>query len=254
MLLFILSTNPIFAQSGMTIQSGGSVTVNGNTIINNPPAFVCGNPVTDSRDGKNYTTVLIGTQCWMAQNLNFGTMITSSVDEMNNGVVEKHCYDNLESNCSVYGGLYEWGEMVQYLNGATNNSSWNPVPNWNVQGICLSGWHIPSREEWNTLRSYLGGYDLAGGKLKEAGLSHWLSPNTGATDESHFTALPAGAYEYEYHFFFGQGGLTYIWTSKQYESYVTESYYGKLFYNLSSFDVDNVYDKSASLSVRCVKD
>ena len=100
-------------------------------------------------------------------------------------------------NCNVYGGLYQWAEIVQYLNGATNSANWNPVPTGNVQGICPTGWHIPSNAQLTTLTSYLGGNIDAGGKLKstgilEAGTGLWYSPNGGATNESGFTADPPG--------------------------------------------------------------
>ena len=150
----------------------------------------CGQPITDSRDGKIYNTTLIGSQCWLAQNMNIGIKIPGNSSQTNNGVFEKYCYANVDSNCDIYGGLYQWGEMVQYLNGASNTTSWNPVPDGSVGGICPSGWHLPTRNEWDTLIVYLG--DNAGSKLKEAGTSHWEPPNFGATNESGFTCLPAG--------------------------------------------------------------
>jgi uncharacterized protein (TIGR02145 family) len=82
--------------------------------------------------------------------------------------------------------------MVQYLNGATNTTSWNPVPSGPVQGICPAGWHLPTDAEWTTLTTYLGGEGIEGGKMKETGTTHWASPNTGATNSSGFTALPGG--------------------------------------------------------------
>jgi uncharacterized protein (TIGR02145 family) len=188
--LFFFSTSFIvFAQSGMTIQGGGAVTVNGNLILT-PPAFVCGNPMIDSRDGKTYNTVLIGTQCWMAQNLNVGTRIAGNTNQTNNSILEKYCYNNDENNCNTYGGLYQWDEAMQY---STTEG---------VRGICPSGWHLPTDTEWCTMTQYLDptvncgatGWSgtNAGGKMKEAGLTHWASPNTGATNTSGFTALPGG--------------------------------------------------------------
>jgi|WetSurMetagenome_2_1015567.scaffolds.fasta_scaffold258224_1 uncharacterized protein (TIGR02145 family) len=154
--------------------------------------FTCPVSITDSRDAKTYNTVIIGNQCWMEKNLNFGTRINGTQGQSNNGVSEKYCYDDLESNCDVYGGLYQWAEMVQYINGVTNSTSFSTIPIGNVQGICPSGWHIPRQNEWNTLTSFLGDWSVAGGKLKETGTLHWASPNTGATNSSGFTALPAG--------------------------------------------------------------
>jgi uncharacterized protein (TIGR02145 family) len=182
----------------------------------------CGLPITDGRDGKSYNTVQIGSQCWMTQNLNLGTMITNTAEQLNNGIIEKYCINENELNCNVYGGLYQWAEMVQYLNGASNNTSWNPVPNGNVQGICPAGWHLPTDAEWCTMTIFLdasvncnidpviglSGTD-AGGRMKEEGSTNWASPNTGATNSSGFTALPAGFrnpgggfYNYQYFGFF----------------------------------------------------
>jgi uncharacterized protein (TIGR02145 family) len=140
--------------------------------------FTCGNPFTDTRDSKIYNTVLIGTQCWFAQNLNAGAKIPASANQTNNSIIEKYCYNNDENNCTVYGGLYQWDEAMQY---STTEG---------VKGICPTGWHLPTDAEWTTLITFL---DLAaGGKMKEAGTAHWISPNEGATNSSGFTALPGG--------------------------------------------------------------
>jgi uncharacterized protein (TIGR02145 family) len=217
--------------------------------------WFCGMPITDSRDGKVYSTVQIYTQCWMAQNLSYGTRINGSVEQTNNDFPEKHCYGNLESNCDVYGGLYQWAETVQYLNGASNSGDWYPRPSGPVQGICPSGWHLPTNDEFDLLYYALGGwYDTPGGKLKEAGFGHWLSPNTGASNETNFTALPGGWYEvYPYNSFMGLQYYTRFWTSTPYYSYVYESRYWALNYNDVHFDF-GMYDKACSFSVRCMKD
>ncbi|MBI4646674.1 MAG: fibrobacter succinogenes major paralogous domain-containing protein, partial [Bacteroidia bacterium] len=157
----------------------------------------------DVRDGKSYSTVRIGNQCWMAENLNYGTKINGTSAQTNNSTPEKYCYSNNEANCTIYGGLYQWAEIVQYLNGATNTANWIPVPAGNVQGICPTGWHILTDDEYKQMEMFLGmtqsqadaidyrGTD-EGGKLKEIGTTHWTSPNTGATNSSFFTALPGG--------------------------------------------------------------
>lgn len=144
------------------------------------PDFVCGYPMVDTRDGQVYNTVEIGNQCWMAENLNIGTMINGANNQANNGIIEKYCYDNNSSNCNTYGGLYQWNEMMQY------------VTTPGAKGICPNGWHIPEYSEVIALSNYLGGNFIAGGKLKEAGTIHWNPPNTSATNESGYTALPEG--------------------------------------------------------------
>ncbi len=153
--------------------------------------FICGtNTVTDS-DGNTYNTVLIVSQCWMAENLNIGTRIDGNNSQTNNNIMEKYCYDDDDANCTIYGGLYQWDEMMQYT--STEGS----------QGICPSGWHIPTDYEWKQLEIALGmsqgeagnsGWrgTNEGGKMKETGTSHWNTPNTGATNESGLTALPGG--------------------------------------------------------------
>jgi uncharacterized protein (TIGR02145 family) len=214
-------------------------------------SFVCGNLLVDSRDSKSYTTVLIGTQCWMAQNLNIGNRINGSGEQTNNSTIEKYCYNDQESNCNVYGGLYQWAEMVQYLNGATNTTSWSPVPTGNVQGFCPTGWHIPTDTEWSTLTTYLGGESVAGGKLKETGTTHWYSPNTGATNESGFTALPAG-YRYADGSFIDFGSVGAWWSSSEYNA--DNALSRSLYYSMS--DVNSYgYDKEdVGFSVRCLRD
>ena len=108
-------------------------------------------PQTVYYEGKNYNTVQIGSQCWLKENLDIGTMIQGSQEQTNNGVIEKNCYNNDLRNCEKYGGLYQWAEAVQYKNGATNSNSPNPLFTSNVQGICPNGFHIPTKEEFLTL-------------------------------------------------------------------------------------------------------
>jgi uncharacterized protein (TIGR02145 family) len=137
------------------------------------------------RDGNYYKVVTIGTQIWMAENLNSGIQTPLSDFQKDNGIIEKHCYNDLKSYCDIYGGLYQWAEAMQYKppdNGIIGTT----------QGICPAGWHMPTISEWQTLSNYLDGPQVAGGKLKEKGFAHWLQPNSGATNESGFSALPGG--------------------------------------------------------------
>lgn len=240
---FLLFTNiGLFAQSGMTIKSGGAVTVNGNlTII--PTSFTCGSPITDTRDGKTYSTVQIGTQCWMAQNLNVGTKILGTANQTNNGIIKKYCYNDDENNCNVYGGLYQWDEAMQY------------VTTEGAQGICPSGWHLPSDGEWTTLTDDLGGVVPAGGKMKstgtlETGTGLWAAPNTGATNISGFTAIPSG--------FCWSGNSEYVsfnayyWSSSQYDTMI--AWCNILNYSVEYLYRSRMYYKTDGFSIRCVKD
>jgi uncharacterized protein (TIGR02145 family) len=209
-----------------------------NNFFYSQTEWQCGSNFTDSRDGKVYSTVQIGTQCWMKQNLNIGTRIDGTINQTNNGYIEKYCYSNLETNCDIYGGLYQWNEMMQY----TTIES--------VQGICppTGGWHLPSDVEWTALTNYLGGSG-AGGAMKEIGTTHWLWPNTGATNSSGFTALPAG-YRPSVGTFLGLGNYATIWSSTEYGGSV--AYHQYLYWDWNGVGLGN-YDKPYGCSVRCLK-
>ena len=212
--------------------------------------WVCGQSITDARDNQVYSTVLIDSQCWMKQNLNVGARINTAQESINNSITEKYCNNDNESNCAVYGGLYQWGEMVQYLNGASNSTSWDPVPAGNVQGICPAGWHLPTDEAWTTLTTYLGGTAVAGGKIKEAGYVHWVAPNTGATNSSGFTALGGGNRDYGgYYYSTTQTGV--FWSATNYSG--DHAWYYSLAYYLERIDRLHT-SKYDAFSVRCIKD
>lgn len=199
----------------------------------------CGTPLLDARDGKTYNTVQIGTQCWMAQNLNTGTRINGSSNQSNNSVREKYCFGDLESNCDVYGGLYQWNEMMQFVTAP------------GTQGICPDDWHLPTDAEMNTLMTYAGGLDIAGGKLKEAGTVHWTSPNTGAVNEYGFNALPASFRDYLGNFSTPIGMRASFWTSNQNGSFAWDF---TLEYNSDNAIHNSGAMKVNAFSVRCVKD
>jgi uncharacterized protein (TIGR02145 family) len=152
----------------------------------------CPGVPTVTYEGQVYNTVLIGSQCWLKENLNVGTMINGSQNQTNNGTIEKYCYDDNTANCEIYGGLYQWNEMMGY----------STTPG--VQGICPPGWHIPTDDEWKilegTVDSQYGvgdpiwdnwgyrGFD-AGKNLKST--TGWDSGGNG-TDLYGFGALPGG--------------------------------------------------------------
>jgi len=200
-------------------------------------SFVCGDVV--SYEGKTYNTVLIGTQCWFKENLNVGTRINGSQDQLDNGIKEKYCYNDLESNCDVYGGLYQWNEMMQY----------STTPG--IQGICPTEWHLATDEEWTTLTDYLGGENVAGGKMKEAGTAHWSSPNTGATNSSGFTALPGGSRN-DLGNFVNLIDVANFWSSTETSS--TNAWGRTLFSSGEFVGRYNFYIKILGFSARCVQD
>jgi len=204
--------------------------------------YPCPGSPTVSYAGQTYTTVLIGTQCWMAQNLNVGNMINSGFDQSNNGTIEKYCPADMESYCEIFGGLYQWNEMMQYTTQEGN------------QGICPEGWHLPSDHEFTILANYLGGEANAGGKMKsigtlEEGTGLWRSPNTGATNSSGFTALPSG-YRFSNNSFSGLWEHNRFWSSTQ--NNLTSAWTHSTSYNEEQL-YKHYWDKSNGNSLRCLK-
>jgi len=191
-------------------------------------------------EGNIYNTVQIGTQCWMRENLRTNkyrnnTSITNVTDATAwaSLTTEAYChYNNNIANVSVYGELYNWYAVVD-----SNN-------------ICPAGWHIPTDAEFTTLSTFLGGESVAGGKLKANCSGLWQTPNTGATNETGYTALPAGHCHYTGYFSF-IGYHAFWWSSTDADH--TSAYYR----DLSTYDnhvTRGVNDKTTGFSVRCLKD
>lgn len=205
----------------------------------------------DTRNYKVYPVVLIDEQYWMAENLNIGTYVTIATGQSDNGVFEKYCYDDDEANCDTYGGIYTWEEMMQYTSGES------------VQGVCPSGWHLPSDEEWKALEMALGmsaeatdsvarmrGINNEGGKLKFTGTDFWNDPNQGATNETGFSALPIG-YSIFTGSFEGIGEFTTFWTTTWGTEF--DVYYRYLHYNSGKIGRYLGYPANGT-PVRCIKD
>lgn len=127
--------------------------------VQSTPVFTCGSSFTDPRDGTSYPTLLIGSQCWFASNLNFGSTITSTSMQRDNCISEKYCYNDNASNCSTKGGLYQWDEVMRFDNTVSG------------QGLCPPGWHIPNESEWSTLFNQFISNGFAGSPLKYSGYS-----------------------------------------------------------------------------------
>jgi uncharacterized protein (TIGR02145 family) len=156
-------------------------------IVQATPVFTCGNMLTDIRDGKTYQTVQIGTQCWMASNLNYGTILVSTQDQRDNCLFEKYCYNDNPANCTTLGALYQWDEMMQYDNTPAD------------QGFCPPGWHIPSENDWNTLFANYINNAFAGNPLKYSG---YFGFNALLSGENYFNK----SWNY-------QGFATFFWSS-----------------------------------------
>ena len=200
--------------------------------------FRCGDTLIDNRDGKKYPTLLIGDQCWMAVNLDLGSMIINgSQTSSDNGVIEKFCYNNDANNCKVYGGLYHWNEMMNYT---TIEST---------QGICPVGWHIPSDNEWISLEIALGMHPTTA-HLENS----WRGTDEGKKmiegGSSGFNALLSGN-AVEGGFFNSIGEFSYLHSSTQYGQFAWRRCLSKFYDQVGRF---NSFPKSYYLSVRCVKD
>ena len=182
-------------------------------------------------DGNGYDTVRIGTQTWFNQNLkttkfNDGTSIPSMTGNC------PRCYYNNDSltYASTYGALYNWNIV-------------------NSGKLCPTGWHVPDTTEWNTLVNYLGGTNVAGDKLKEAGINHWPSPNSNASNLYGFTALPGGFYGYDAVFRY-VGSRGFWWSSTEYDA--SNAIYRYMGYEASGLYPEINY-KVTGASVRCLK-
>jgi uncharacterized protein (TIGR02145 family) len=212
----------------------------------------------DPRDGSEYSVVLIGDQFWMAENLSY----LPSVSPSSSGSFVSPFYyvfgyegtnvneAKATNNYTTYGVLYNWPAAMAGAIGSNSNPS-------GVQGVCPCDWHLPSDAEWTQLTNYLGGEVIAGGKLKEAGYAHWKSPNTDATNESGFTALPGG-YFYEYTQTYNLPGSYGAWwssTENLEPSHPTFSFLRAMYYDSGEVGLDLVNGhKINGFSVRCVKD
>ncbi|HPD64824.1 MAG TPA: FISUMP domain-containing protein [Bacteroidia bacterium] len=206
----------------------------------------CGQNLIDSRDGQIYQTVLIGNQCWMAENLNYGTMILNISGQggqmmKNDSVIEKYCWNNDEDYCNgtngktKIGGFYEFKEAMQYYDGQ---------PAQPTQGVCPQGWHIPSYTEITALINSLGG-DVSQAYTK-------MMPG----GSSGFNALQVG-YRCTLNGSFRNGAIgtdaVYYWISEQ--SKTNPAYAVFMVLDKGSPQVQMwEYDKSIGISVRCLKD
>jgi len=191
-------------------------------------------------DGNEYRTITIGNQEWMAQNLRTSKYsngdaimyVTNSTD-WGNLASSGYCwYDNDSSYEDPYGKLYNWY--------AVNDS----------RGLCPTGWHEPTKDEWSELFDFLGGINFAGGKMKETETTHWNYPNTGATNMKGFTGLPGGqrASDGGFH---NINAFGYLWTSTSFD---TNNAWGPFIRSTAYNVVEGVFDKRVGTSVRCVMD
>lgn len=228
------ATNSSGTGYGNVVEFYTSISGSDDRIIFNPNLTY--GIVTDV-EGNLYKTIQIGTQTWMAENLK----------------TTKYRNGDPIPNVPITGastGAYCW-----YNNdAATYKTNYGALYNWlavkDSRNLAPAGWHIPTDEEWTILTDFLGGTNVSGGKLKESGITHWLSPNTGATNESGFTALPAGRVEGKFSEFAYFGGW---WSSTGYGG--TDTWHYELIYNYNSIlRIRYPIRFNEGYSVRCVKD
>ena len=203
-----------------------------NSVSTNPFSIIipCLGIPTVTYFGKIYHTIQIGNQCWLKENLDVGTSIKGSVGQTNNSIIEKYCYNDDTNNCNIYGGLYQWDEAMQY--SATEGA----------QGICPTGWHIPSNPDYYALETLVPD----GNGLKAVGQGGGVGAGT---NTSGFTALISG-YRNENGTFSYIGTDCYFWSSTL--NSPTDAIYGYL----DSYEKWFAHGASLKIwgeSVRCIK-
>src|ERR1035437_2943697 len=209
------------------------------------------NNIIKDGDGNVYTSVKMGTQEWLVENLkttkyNDGTAIPNVIDNGGCAAATTSAYsdyNNTPANSTIYGRLYNW-----YV---VDNNAATKVASNGGKNVCPTGWHVPTDAEWTTLTTYLGGESVAGGKLKETGTAHWTSPNTGATNETGFTALPGG-YRYYDGPYDGIGVYGYWWSSTEYST-TSDAWFRLMYYDYPSIYRNGSFEPFG-FSVRCVRD
>ena len=202
-------------------------------------SFRTNDSFTDTRDSQVYKTINIGEQVWMAENLAYLPSVEGPA---------------IGSDKEPYYYVYDYdGTDVDEAKTTENYQTFGVLYNWPAaMTACPEGWHLPSDAEWTTLSDYLGGEEVAGGKMKETGTSHWASPNEGANNESGFTALPGGYNSRDGNFVrIGTRGL--FWGSTKYDDDYWDFFWFCSLVDISSSLIKSLDSKDTGLSVRCVK-
>jgi uncharacterized protein (TIGR02145 family) len=234
----VSSSSVVVSSSSVKLQSSSSTPLSSSVGESSSSSSI--EYGTLSYEGQTYKTVVIGTQTWMAENLNYA-------------VDSSWCYDNEPDSCAKYGRLYQWASAMD-LDTVYNSSTWGGS-DVNHQGICPDDWHLPSTNEWNTLYDYVNannGSDGVGTSLKS--VSGWKASSGIATGTNQFgfSALPAGRRNVGN--FYNAGNYAYFWSAT--ENYSSNAYYWYLYY--SNEDFGNYFSsgdsKNYGFSVRCLKD
>jgi uncharacterized protein (TIGR02145 family) len=155
----------------------------------------------------------------MAENLNYDTRKGS------------WCLGNISDYCNIYGKMYDWETALN---------------------VCPDGWHLPSKEEWEELREFLGGNKIAGGKMKEVGTKYWARPNRGATNESGFSSLPGGFMDVYYMKWYNRSFTVRFWSTSYSGKKVKWPYYFQLNNGNTKAYISTTMDYNAHY-IRCIK-
>jgi uncharacterized protein (TIGR02145 family) len=198
----------------------------------------CGD--TGTYGGEAYATVEIGTQCWFAKNINIGSKILgfATQGDASSGIFQKWCYDDSTVYCNTYGALYQWHTIMGFAQtcDSTDCSGQIETPH---QGICPTGWHIPTDDEWTTLINYLGGASVAGTELQVGG-------------SSGFVAQMGGIFSYYAGFCTGRDSYNIIWSASPYGT--TGAWQRTINAGSATVVNGNYWLRGAGLSARCLMD
>ncbi len=242
--------------------SGNKIAVPGDIL---EPIDICGQNFEDERNNQSYATIKIGDQCWMQENLNIGTLINSSSNQSDNSIIEKYCFSDNETNCDIYGGLYQWNEAMEY-------------DEENIEGICPDGWHIPTYNDWNTLINFVKEDNenicdsnsdyIAKSLASNSNWDGWIIEKdvccpgynqTTTNNISNFSILPAGALSiielvippFENREWFLASVEAFLWSSSLTGN---SPYHIHLGVTVPSIDFISAPDKNQGYSVRCILD
>ncbi|HOY39370.1 MAG TPA: FISUMP domain-containing protein [Bacteroidales bacterium] len=196
--------------------------------------------LTDSRDGSTYKIVKIGNQVWMAENLRYLPEVVGRKA------------GSIDTKDLKYFYVYGFNDTTVSKAKATKNyKTYGVLYNWKAANVsCPKGWHLPSNAEWQQLSDFLGGDNVAGGELKEIGVTLWKKPNIGATDAVGFKARPGGGRHYDKRFYF-IGRYGYWWSSTEDGP---NTAWARYMWDQASKMHRNNGRKDMGFSVRCVKD
>jgi uncharacterized protein (TIGR02145 family) len=215
----------------------------------------CGSFEDTRGDTTSYKWIKIGTQTWMAQNLNYGSQVLDSLgdaSQSNDSKAEKFCYDDESSKCDTEGGLYQWAEAMALPSICDTTLCADSIKSPIHQGICPKNWHIPSAAEWDTLGTFLSTADSAGAmlKLNGTGFENWDASTYNKGNPYEFSAQPTGL-RFDGGGFYSRGSLAIFWEAAEIDAFNAND--RNLDTNHTNlFKIPDI--KLSGFSVRCIQD